>query len=284
MSTASPAFAAPKANPLKQGIVYTALGDSIAYGTGATDQYGYTDMLNEHLTRINGTGQYFNLSADGVTSSMLSTALYNSYQVQGAVAAADVITISIGGNDLLGLFLSGFGQLIVDNYSIPVEPFVNFNQLMMDLKGWQANPYDPEYSHFNQLLIDLAGQFPSAVGGFNYNWLEIIGRIIELNPDADIYVNTVYNPFVNIPILHDAIDPFIQALNVAIEDYADDFDYKVVDVYSAFQGYRNPKKLAVGDLSNLVEFIMDPTTVPVPLHPTDLGYKFIFNMHKDLMD
>lgn len=136
MSIASPAFAAPKANPLKQGIVYTALGDSIAYGTGATDQYGYTDMFNEHLTRINGTGQYFNLSADGVTSSMLSTALYNSDQVQGAVAAADVITISIGGNDLLGLFLSGFGQLIVDNYSIPVEPFVNFNQLMMDLEGW----------------------------------------------------------------------------------------------------------------------------------------------------
>ena len=81
------------------------------------------------------------------------------------------------------------------------------------------------------------------------------------------------------------VDPFVQSINAIImnDTQVQMYDYKVVDVYIAFKDYSNPKKLEVGDLSNLAEFSIDPETVPVPLHPTDLGYKFIFNLHKDLL-
>lgn len=281
-------FASPVLAATRQGVTYTRLGDSIAYGTGAADRYGYTDMFNDHLTRIYGEGVYNSAFAeDGQTGSELLDSL-SAFDVKAAVASSDFITISIGGNDLLEPFMTAFASLISTCYLTP-EYTIDSEQLMMDLAGWQADPTDPDYSHFNGLLADLQSIFTAAVYAFGeQTWPAIIREVRTVNyaggKYGDIYVNTVYNPFVNIPILHAAIDPFVRGLNTAIKGYATVYDYKVVDVYSRFEAYSNPKKLAVGDLSNLAEFLMDPTTVPVPLHPTDRGYKFIFNMHKNLMD
>lgn len=290
MSIASPAFAATK-----QGVTYTRLGDSIAVGLGATNSIGYTCMFNAKLNQIYGKGVY-NYGLDFAESGRTSGQLLDKIQlptVAQGIAASDFITISIGANDLLNPFMEEFSSLIFTYYFDYSTGGIDFDQLMMDLAGWQANPYDPAYTHFNLFLAGLAVPFSAAVETFGKeNWPAIIGGVRTINDNggkyADIYVNTVYNPFVNIPILHDAIDPFIQGLNYAIEGYAGSVDYKVVDVYSAFEAYGNPKKLAVGDLSNLVQYLIsqptDPPIVPLPLHPTDLGYKFIFNMHKGLMD
>jgi hypothetical protein len=43
-----------------------------------------------------------------------------------------------------------------------------------------------------------------------------------------------------------------------------------VDVYTKFGDYGNPRKLSVWGLAGAV-----------PLHPTDRGYKFIYNLLKD---
>lgn len=271
----------------KEGIVYTALGDSIAFGTGGTDGIGYTDYFNDHLSKVYGEGNYLKLAQNGLTSSDLLGSLLgptDPYGVQAAVADSDLITISIGGNDLLGPFLEGFIGLVFDHYySYPAG--IDIESLMADLEGWQADPMNSDYQHFNALLYSLSTTaFPAGVSGFSANWPQTIARVKALNPDAAVYVNTVYNPFVNIPLLHDFADPFIQGLNAPIIGCAEMYGYKVVDVYSEFEEYGNPVKLAVGDLSNLAEFFVDPNTVPVPLHPTDMGYKFICNMHKDLME
>ncbi|MBF7097549.1 SGNH/GDSL hydrolase family protein [Alkalibacter mobilis] len=281
MLMTSVAFAAPK-----EGVIYTALGDSIAFGTGGTGGVGYTDYFNEHLTRIYGEGVYLKLAQNGLTSSDLLGSLSDTddaYGVQAAVGASNVITVSIGGNDLLSPFLEAFGTLVIENYYI-YPSGIDIQSLMADLEGWQENPSDPAYTHFNVLLADLEVTFISAVEEFGLiNWPSIIQNLRTINPSADIYVNTVYNPFVNVPILHDAVDIFVQGLNTSIKGYSGIYGYKVVDVYSKFEEYGNPIKLAVGDLSNLAEFTTNPSTVPVPLHPTDMGYKLIFNMHKDLM-
>jgi lysophospholipase L1-like esterase len=265
----------------KQGIIYTALGDSIAYGTGATDLVGYTDLFNAHLTKVFGEGTYLNLSYDGATSKQLLWALYNSTDLQTAVGASEVITISIGGNDLLGPFLEAFGGVIFLYYMDP-DNTVDFESLLSDLAEWELDP--TTQPQFNMMLSDLMIEFPNFVYNFATNWGLIISRIRALNPEADIYVNTVFNPLKFSQNLYQFADPAIQGLNVPILFLAGTYDYKVVDVYSRFEEYRNPKKLAVGDLSTFAS-LMDPDySGPVPLHPTDMGYSFIFNMHKDLMD
>ena len=271
----------------RQGVIYTALGDSIAYGTGATDGIGYTDMLNTHFERKYGTGTYINLSADGVTSSELLGALLHPtdiYGVQSAVYAADIITISIGGNDLLGPFVEAMGDVIFAFYLIPDNGWfaIDYEALLSDLAEWEMDP--STQPQFNQMLYDLAIDLPGYVADFAINWGQIIHKVRLLNPDADIYVNTVYNPLKFSPILNQFADPAIQGLNLPIWGYAATYDYKVVDVYSKFALYNNPKKLAEGDLSTLAQFSDPEYNGPVPFHPTDMGYKFIFNMHKELMD
>jgi lysophospholipase L1-like esterase len=270
----------------KQGITYTALGDSIAFGTGATDGVGYTDMFNTHLERKFGPGLYINLSADGVTSDELLAALLypgDPFNVQSAVSAADIITISIGGNDLLGPFQETLNGFIALNYTIPDGGgAINFEAFISDFTEWEMD--QSAQPAITAMFAGLYSDWPGLVQNFAMNWTQIIGIIRDLNPTADVYVNTVFNPLKFSPNLYQFADSAIQGLNLPIMGYAPVYGYKVVDVYSRFASYNNPKKLAVGDLSTLALYKYPGFNGPVPLHPTDMGYRFIFNMHKDLMD
>lgn len=83
------------------GTPYTALGDSIAYGMGATNNYGYVSHFRDHLTSVYGSVALSNRGVPGMTSSDLTTQLAIDYTTRTAVKNAQVLTISIGGNNLL---------------------------------------------------------------------------------------------------------------------------------------------------------------------------------------
>ena len=81
---------------------YTALGDSLAYGTGATNNQGYVDQYKSNLEADNQVAvNLTNLGIPGWTSTDLLSALKKNAVFRSAVAQSDVITIDIGGNDLL---------------------------------------------------------------------------------------------------------------------------------------------------------------------------------------
>jgi lysophospholipase L1-like esterase len=93
--------------------VYLALGDSLAFGVGATDpaQLGYVQRLFHffHGTANAGVDTLVNVGVPGETS----TTLVNGGQLTNAVTAINestdvrVVTLDIGGNDLLNLLNSG---------------------------------------------------------------------------------------------------------------------------------------------------------------------------------
>jgi lysophospholipase L1-like esterase len=230
----------------KPPVVYTALGDSIAVGYGGTGSVGYVDLLAHHL-RVTPDKS---MCANGMTSGDL-LALVSNPANAGAIAQADVITVSIGGNDYLQPVL-GFVAL--------QDPFV-----------WNA------LSPQEKLALIGASGVPAQLGlafqQFAANWGYTIGTINALNDHADVYVNTLYNPFKPGDGLYEAVDPLIQQMNAVFVAGAPYADYKVVDVYTAFAQYGNPKKPAVWGLESIYA-----------LHPTDRGYKMIYNLHKDAMD
>ncbi len=83
-----------------QPLGYTALGDSIATGTWASA--GYVDRYADRLrAEVNPSVQLTNLAVNGWTTSDLLNALRTSETYRSAVQGSDVITVSIGGNDLL---------------------------------------------------------------------------------------------------------------------------------------------------------------------------------------
>lgn len=80
---------------------YTALGDSISYGLGAPNRYGYVYMFRDFLKSRCSNIKLKNISSPGITSSGLLLKLILSSRARFAVKNAGLITISIGGNNLL---------------------------------------------------------------------------------------------------------------------------------------------------------------------------------------
>jgi lysophospholipase L1-like esterase len=226
-------------------VSYTALGDSIAAGVGGTDSVGYTDLLAKRLAQGNRDVTFNDLGVSGMTSGGLLGAL-----------AYDVITVSIGGNDILqpalGLVSTRAGYA---GYTDPV--------------AYLASLSYPEQlalaSELNTMLSPALTQLPT-------NWAYTIGAIRGLNPGASIYVNTLYNPFMRGDGLFEMVDPYVQGINSMIAAGAPGAGYTVVDVYAKFAAYADPSEPLVHGLAS-----------PAALHPTDEGYRVIFNLHKSLM-
>jgi hypothetical protein len=99
----------------------------------------------------------------------------------------------------------------------------------------------------------------NAITEFSSNFTSIISTLKTANPEMNIYVQTIYNPF------HSIIpetDQIINMLNTTITSGSDSVGYTVVDVYSAFQG--NESKYINSDDG---------------IHPNQAGHNEIFNLY-----
>ena len=132
------------------GMDYLLLGDSIAAGAGVInpDEACYGKIVAD----TNGYG-YMNEAVSGAPSSALLSRLQRS-SVQDAVKKAEIISISIGGNDYLE---SNWIGLLISS--------------MSDKK-----------------------MFDRVQESFSSNFAKIIQTVRSLNPNARILVQTLYNP------------------------------------------------------------------------------------------
>lgn len=94
----------PKPQKKKQ-IKLVALGDSLTQGVGdKTDNGGYVGIIQKDLTQhqsLKVTTQNYGVAGD--TSTQIDTRLENQTQIQDHLAHADVIVMTVGGNDLMGV-------------------------------------------------------------------------------------------------------------------------------------------------------------------------------------
>jgi lysophospholipase L1-like esterase len=108
-------------------VRYVALGDSIAYGLGVEEPtkegyvYLYHDWLEEKFDK---KIKLTNLGVPGWTSTDLLDKLKNNEEFRKAVRKADIITLDIGGNDLLHA-INPFASL-EENIIALSQAFVSF--------------------------------------------------------------------------------------------------------------------------------------------------------------
>lgn len=185
-----PSFAA------EEKLTFLALGDSIAKGSGLINQSQgcYTRIVCD----TNGY-EYINEGVDGNQSWQLLEQLQSDERVRGEVAHADIIDISIGGNNflkanILKLFIGG---ILMGNTSLITE-----------------------------IVDDYAEDLD-----------EIITVIRELNPDAQIIMQTLYNPAPK--WLSDSLEAALDIFNGSIYAYLEENPdaFAVADVRSAFEGH-----------------------------------------------
>jgi lysophospholipase L1-like esterase len=240
---------------------YLGLGDSLAWGDGASVplETGYVGLLADYFAgdAHGGAKQSTNLAVRGETTA----SFIGGGQLAAAMASiADprtdsrVITLSIGGNDLLDLL------------NDPTDPCV-------------ADPASPTC----QFLV------ATALGGVATNMPVILGSLgsaLATDPNgAQVYVMTLYNPFggtghpfeaaVDFGLLGsdgriDCVaiqtDPTAGGLNDIVACTAGFFGATVVDAYPV-----------IGDQALELTHIGDPG---FNIHPNDDGYEALAKAHR----
>lgn len=113
-------------NTYKDTLNYVALGDSVAAGRNpyGVDDYGYTDYIYDYLKGKDKLNNYVNYAVSGYTiSNVMDDINYNkivkvngkNIGIKKALRESDLVTISIGANDLLnGMSLSSIPLILTD--------------------------------------------------------------------------------------------------------------------------------------------------------------------------
>lgn len=273
--------------------IYLNLGDSIAFGMSSRDNQSYFDKYARFLN----AGESLNLGIPGLTSDELLSALTYNPDVRFAVSGADVITISIGGNNLLGPIIEGlFAQAGALETVMSEEDLAELNllvaQMIFDLSGsYEFSDLD-EKDQMEVLLFGLeymihaagpivwqgvvatimssiSGSLQAGVTDFSTDWPQIMDVIHDLNPNAQIFALNLYNPAneEDNPALYALMEECINAINAVFSATLSSYDYILVDVNSAFKQY-----------DKCLDFSLAYDTIGLDPHPTSIGHQRIFNL------
>jgi lysophospholipase L1-like esterase len=231
--------AAPAA--AKETPAYVALGDSIAFGVGASDPAtgGYVARVFDALRRSDRYSdrglELLNLGVPGATSSdlllpggQLERALNEIRERQEDTSSADdnveIITIDIGGNDVLALLT-------------PDSPCL-------------ADP----------LARECQGLFQQMLGTLEDNLAEVLQRLREAAPRADIVVLDLYSPLSGRGGAEELIaDLAVRQINDVIESVVSQTELGA-DLASVFPLFRGRAEQLVADDN---------------IHPNDDGHALI---------
>ena len=100
--TTSKTKTAKKTTPHKKAIKLVAVGDSLTEGVGDESEGGYVGQIKQTLKKKQGlTVTTTNAGKSGDRSDQILARINKSKTLQQQIADADVITVTVGGNDLL---------------------------------------------------------------------------------------------------------------------------------------------------------------------------------------
>ena len=267
---------------------YVALGDSITTGYGlSADNNVETNKSLSFAAQVatNNNFALNNLAENGETSASLLDKLTKSddpdYEtVTEAVKSADVITITIGGNDLMDAL---YEYLATRNSSLGTA-----DQIAEKLAKGEFNALE-----LYLLIGSIQGFDPSnALSTFESNLPKIINAIQDINADVPIVVTTQYDPYGHIDtssldgsikstieLVLAVFTSGVQALNDKIK--VQNAGYTVADVYSKFEE-RNTSSVPLCNarFAALDDYNLDYN---LDFHPNADGHKVIADVVGDAM-
>lgn len=230
------------------------IGDSIASGYGLDgyvfgDNYSAKDSFANRLSSDCET--LSNFAVDGRTSAELLDAL--SSDMAADISAADSVIVSIGGNDFLRPMITALQTALLSDEEL-------FSQLMSGEFDMSKINQADLIARFSDVVCAAAEQVD--IGQTKLNLAAITDEIRSANPDCDIYILTVYNPFggdENLGVVSEVAEKKLAELNGAIKSLK---GVKVVDVYSAFDG-------SAEQYTNITE---------ADIHPNAAGHQLIYTL------
>ncbi|MCX7570874.1 GDSL-type esterase/lipase family protein [Tumebacillus sp. DT12] len=188
------AAAAPAAN---EPYRIVALGDSLTKGVGDTTGKGYVGFLKDKLEANGRTVHLQNLGISGLESTELAASL-DSGGIKEAIQTAQLITISIGGNDVTHS-IGGVGK-IFSTSAIP-----------------------------EAAIREAQAQYTKNLG-------QILQTVRQHNPEASILVLGLYNPFEGVFEDQPLIQKLLSEWNANLIQTAQTMpNVKVIPTFDIFQ-------------------------------------------------
>lgn len=188
---------------------YVAIGDEISMEADNDYDVAYVSLIKDFLYALNDNLDYSNLSNDGITSSDLLNIIEENKE---KIKDSDLITVSIGGNNILNAILAN----------------LNIDETI--LQGCDEDKFDSiisEYLNSDEIKSEILNE----VNKFSKDFPKIIKKIKKLAPEAEIYVNTVYNPINKKCNIYNFFDEQISLINDLIVKNNSNYEYKILDCY-----------------------------------------------------
>lgn len=237
------------------------LGDSIAAGYGLPENdYGYYDYIGKM------TGSTVkNLAVSGATTTDL-LALIATEDGKKAIAAADTICISIGGNDLLGPTLQELQR----------RSGVKDNDIMAMFKVLSKKGSNELLDIFGSLYDELGEAKDQAVTNIS----SIISQISAANSKAKVVIQTIYNPLEYYTTSYQGTD--YSADYKSLQNFASSWLNKINDPMKKLEN----ENVKVADIRSLYQ---DSGWLYVnvenkDVHPTPLGHAMIASAILDKLE
>ncbi|WP_019910062.1 GDSL-type esterase/lipase family protein [Paenibacillus sp. HW567] len=210
-----PQQTAAPAVPISKEVRIMALGDSLAKGTGDNEGSGFVKRTVDGLAANGNKAELLgNMGINGLTTAGLQSKLQDE-GVKYALRQANVILLSIGGNDLFrGADLLGNGnegqQIASPDAKSPASESPDSTgtstNASADKKTGTGNAAQKSGSSGTAAAANgseeitpesLLAALPEAAKRLGV----ILDRIAEINPNAQIYYLGLYNPFGDVPEL-----------------------------------------------------------------------------------
>lgn len=161
LPSAEPVMTKPSTSAKKKVVTYVAIGDSLTKGVGdSTNQGGFVPLLAQSLT--NETGLEFkaiNYGVSGNTSGQILSRMQEKKEIRKDLKQAQLLTITVGGNDLRKAILEDTSNLDLDRFEKASKTYEkNLKQIIElarkdnpDLPVYVVGIYNPLYLNFPDL-------------------------------------------------------------------------------------------------------------------------------------
>ena len=246
---------------------YLALGDSIAYGYGLKnrDTESYAAIVKNKYNISNSN--FDNLAISGMTCAEFCDKIKTEEYTE-KIKKADLITVSIGSNEILTLItepLADFAQTDKSDPAFMEKVQERFKTATLQEK---INVLTIIYNFFTSESTKT--QIDQAIETYKVKWKESVDYIREINPNVTLVATEFYNPYYEVNLLNydfgGFCDDSIKKLNKILQEQSQSGSrYKIAEIYNAFNS-TNPRLTNV-DIS-ITNLNLDP-------HPSKTGHEMI---------
>ena len=161
LPSAGPVMTKPSTSAKKKVVTYVAIGDSLTKGVGdTTNQGGFVPLLAQSLTNESGLEfKAINYGVSGNTSGQILSRIREKKEIRKDLKQAQLLTITVGGNDLRKAILEDTSNLDLDRFEKASKAYEkNLKQIIElarkdnpDLPVYVVGIYNPLYLNFPDL-------------------------------------------------------------------------------------------------------------------------------------